>query len=71
MPCSVEPKQPDGGQHNGEDIKETKYLAEQAMTLLSGYDASVNAPDIFANYCVSSTTRTDLTPSLTLDRGIP
>ena len=46
-------------------------LAEQAMTLLSGYDASVNAPEMLANYCVFSTIKTDLTPSLTLDRGIP
>lgn len=44
-------------------------LAEQAMTLLSGYDASVNAPEKFGNYCVSSTIRTALTASLTLDRG--
>ena len=59
------------GKQHGEDIKKTTDLAEQAMTLLSGYDASVNAPEMLANYCVFSTIKTDLTPSLTLDRGIP
>jgi hypothetical protein len=39
------------GKHNGKDIESSDLLAEQALTLLSGYDATVTPWGIWNDDC--------------------